>query len=116
MTSRAYALIYALFLLVLISYFVSSLRQNDGIKLDRIANSHIHFQSLLHIQSLDKIARIYATKQKPHASLTGRFDFGGGYVGGFEIVGKRAFLYVEAQNKRTSQILRQTKEITLKGI
>ncbi len=41
------------------------------------------------------------------------FDFGDGYFGGFDIQNDTAFLYVEVTNKRTSQILRATRIITI---
>lgn len=106
----AYALLYAMMFLLLITFFIMQFRANTAITLDRVINAHIRFQSQLYLQSLEQIARICRDDAR---LLALDFTLDSGYVGGFEIVGKQAFLYVEALNRRTGQILRSTKEIAL---
>lgn len=109
-TRAAYALLYAMMFLLLITFFIMQFRANTAITLDRIVNAHIRFQSQLYLHSLEQAARI--CRDDPRL-LALDFTLDSGYVGGFEIVGKQAFLYIEALNRRTGQILRSTKEITL---
>lgn len=117
-SQNAFGLIYAAMFLVIVGLFLASIRTSSGISLDRITNSHLRFQSSLHLRSLEDIALICANKPNFHQ---GRFDFGNGYVGGFALqtqhIGAnaqvKAYLYVEAKNLRTGQILRSTKEIYL---
>ncbi len=107
-TTRAYALIYATMLLLLISFILISLRTSTGITLDRITNAHIRFQSSLYLLSLEQIAKI--CKQKPDFTQAD-FYLDSGFFGGFEIDSDTAFLYVQATNLRTGQTLRSTKFI-----
>lgn len=109
-TSRAYALLYAMMFLLLITFFIMQFRANTAITLDRITNAHIRFQSQLYLRSLEQMAKICRGEPKLSAL---DFTLDSGYVGGFEIIGDEAFLYVEALNRRTGQTLRSTKEITL---
>lgn len=106
----AFGLIYAAMLLAIVGLFLANIRLSNGITLDRTTNSHLRFQSALYLRSLEDIARICANKPN---FTKGRFDFGGGYVGGFALRGDSAYLYVEAKNLRTGHILRATKEIPL---
>lgn len=115
---NAFGLIYAAMFLVIVGLFLANIRTSSGISLDRITNSHLRFQSSLYLRSLEDIALICANKPNFHQ---GRFDFGNGYVGGFALQTQhtgadtqtKAYLYVEAKNLRTGQILRSTKEIYL---
>lgn len=108
-TSKAYALLYAIMLLLLIGFFLTSLRTSTGITLDRLTNSHIRFQETLYLQSLEQAAKLCHAAQ----IASGDFVLDDDYKGGFEIVGDRVFLYIEAINRRTGQILRSTKDIAL---
>ncbi len=112
MKTKAYALLYGAMLLILVGFFILNLRQIEGVKLDRISNSHIHFQSQLYLQSLQKIANLCIANNR---FTQAHFDFGAGYEGGFELVNQTIYLYVQAQNKRTSQILRATREVSLQS-
>lgn len=117
-SKKAFGLIYAAMFLVIVGLFLASIRASSGVSLDRLTNSHLRFQSSLYLRSLEDIALICANKPNFHQ---GRFDFGNGYVGGFALqtqhIGAnnstKAYLYVEAKNLRTGQILRSTKEIYL---
>lgn len=111
-TKGAFGLVYAAIFLAIVGLFLANARLSTSISLDRITNSHIHFQSVLYLQSLEDIARLCANKPDFNQ---GRFDFGGGYIGGFSLQHKesKAYLYVEGKNLRTGQILRATKEIYL---
>lgn len=111
-TKEAFGLVYAAIFLAIVGLFLANARLSTSISLDRITNSHIHFQSALYLRSLEDIARLCASKPD---FTQGRFDFGGGYIGGFSLQHKesKAYLYVEGKNLRTGQILRATKEIYL---
>lgn len=117
-SKKAFGLIYAAMFLVIVGLFLASIRTSSGVSLDRITNSHLRFQSSLYLRSLEDIALICANKPHFHQ---GRFDFGNGYVGGFALqtqnigadTSTKAYLYVEAKNLRTGQILRSTKEVYL---
>ncbi|OBV29446.1 hypothetical protein BKN38_02380 [Helicobacter sp. CLO-3] len=108
--TSAYALIYAAMILLFVTFILSSLRNSSGIAIDRATNAHINFQSNLYLQSLERIARICAQKQ---GFLQAEFALDDGFVGGFEIQGSDAFLYIQALNRRTGQTMRATKTITL---
>lgn len=113
-TKKAFGLIYAAIFLAIVGLFLANARLSTSLSLDRITNSHIHFQSALYLRSLEDIARLCASKPD---FTQGRFDFGGGYIGGFSLQHNesktKAYLYVEGKNLRTGQILRATKEIYL---
>lgn len=109
---ESFGLIYAAILLAIVGLFLANMRLSNGMTVDRITNSHLRFQSALFLRSLEDIAQICANKPN---FTKGRFDFGGGYVGGFFLQGSSAYLYVEAKNLRTGQILRATKEILLRA-
>ena len=113
-TKKAFGLIYAAIFLAIVGLFLANARLSTSLSLDRITNSHIHFQSALYLRSLEDIARLCASKPD---FTQGRFDFGGGYIGGFSLQHSesktKAYLYVEGKNLRTGQILRATKEIYL---
>lgn len=113
-TKKAFGLIYAAIFLAIVGVFLANARLSTSLSLDRITNSHIHFQSFLYLRSLEDIARLCANKPD---FTQGRFDFGGGYIGGFSLQHNesmtKAYLYVEGKNLRTGQILRATKEIYL---
>lgn len=113
-TKKAFGLIYAAIFLAIVGLFLANARLSTSLSLDRITNSHIHFQSALYLRSLEDIARLCANKPD---FTQGRFDFGGGYIGGFSLQHNesmtRAYLYIEGKNLRTGQILRATKEIYL---
>ena len=111
---EAFGLVYAAIFLAIVGLFLANARLSTSISLDRITNSHIHFQSTLYLRSLEDIARLCANKSD---FTQGRFDFGDGYIGGFSLQHKdsmtKAYLYVEGKNLRTGQILRATREIYL---
>lgn len=113
-TKKAFGLIYAAIFLAIVGLFLANARLSTSLSLDRITNSHIHFQSALYLRSLENIARLCTNKPD---FTQGRFDFGGGYIGGFSLHSQdsmtKAYLYVEGKNLRTGQILRATKEIYL---
>lgn len=113
-TKKAFGLIYAAIFLAIVGLFLANERLSTSLSLDRITNSHIHFQSVLYLRSLEDIARLCANKPD---FTQGRFDFGGGYIGGFSLQHSesmtKAYLYVEGKNLRTGQIMRATKEIYL---
>ena len=113
-TKKAFGLIYAAIFLAIVGLFLANARLSTSLSLDRITNSHIHFQSVLYLRSLEDIARLCANKPD---FTQARFDFGGGYIGGFSLQHNesmtKAYLYVEGKNLRTGQILRATKEIYL---
>lgn len=113
-TKKAFGLIYAAIFLAIVGLFLANARLSTSLSLDRITNSHIHFQSALYLRSLEDIARLCANKPD---FTQARFDFGGGYIGGFSLQHNesmtKAYLYVEGKNLRTGQILRATKEIYL---
>lgn len=113
-TKKAFGLIYAAIFLAIVGVFLANARLSTSLSLDRITNSHIHFQSALYLRSLEDIARLCANKPD---FTQARFDFGGGYIGGFSLQHNesmtKAYLYVEGKNLRTGQILRATKEIYL---
>ena len=113
-TKKAFGLIYAAIFLAIVGLFLANARLSTSLSLDRITNSHIHFQSALYLRSLEDIARLCASKPD---FTQGRFDFGSGYIGGFSLQHNesmtKAYLYVEGKNLRTGQILRATKEIYL---
>lgn len=113
-TKKAFGLIYAAIFLAIVGLFLANARLSTSLSLDRITNSHIHFQSALYLRSLEDIARLCANKPD---FTQGRFDFGDGYIGGFSLQHNesmtKAYLYVEGKNLRTGQILRATKEIYL---
>lgn len=106
---KAYALLYATMFLLLISFFLTSLRTSTGITLDRLTNSHIRFQSALYLRSLEQVARICLTSH----ITSGDFVLDADYSGGFEIIGHRVVMYVEAINRRTGQTIRSTKELII---
>lgn len=107
--SKAYALLYAAMFLLLISFFLTSLRTSTDITLDRLTNSHIRFQSALYLRSLEQVARICLASH----ITSGDFVLDADYSGGFEIIGDRVAMYIEAINRRTGQTIRSTKELTL---
>ena len=113
-SNKAFGLIYAAIFLAIVGLFLANARLSTSLSLDRITNSHIHFQSALYLHSLEDIARLCVNKPD---FTQGRFDFGGGYIGGFSLQHNesmtKAYLYVEGKNLRTGQILRATKEIYL---
>lgn len=113
-TKKAFGLIYAAIFLAIVGLFLANARLSTSLSLDRITNSHIHFQSVLYLRSLEDIVLLCANK--PNFTQA-RFDFGGGHIGGFSLQHNesmtKAYLYVEGKNLRTGQILRATKEIYL---
>ena len=107
---KGFALLYATSIILIATMLVFTFRNFEGINLDSKINSHINFQARIYLSNLESIAELNRNEPDLQNAF---FRFSNEFLGSYEIINNKAFLYIQATNIRTGQTLRFNKEIDL---